>query len=88
MFFEINMITDNCQEIKNELVEVDFAGVFQDAVLSSKVLKFVDNALRSKILNSDKTQLLVVKSTINSPKEVCSVEYYDREFLINSLKNE
>ena len=82
------MITENCQEIKNELVEVDFARAFQEAVLSSRVLKFAEISLRNKILNSDKDQLLVVKSTINSPKEICTVEFYDKEFLINSLKDD
>jgi hypothetical protein len=82
------MMTENCQQIKDELVEVDFARVFQEAVLSSRVLKFVEASLKNKILNSDKDQLLVVKSTINSPKEICAVDFYDKEFLINSLKDE
>lgn len=71
--------------IGNELVEVDFAQSFQESIVSSSVLEFEKEELRNKILGADENQLLVVRSTINSPKTIISVEFYNEEFLMNNL---
>ena len=71
--------------IGNELIEVDFAQNFQESIVSSSVLEFEKEELRNKILGADENQLLVVKSTINSPKTIISVEFYNEEFLMNNL---
>jgi hypothetical protein len=68
-----------------ELIEVNFAQQFQEAIVSSSVLEFEKEDLRSKILGADRKQLLVVTSTINSPKTIKRVEFYDEEFLMNAL---
>ncbi|MCL5730325.1 MAG: hypothetical protein M1165_02045 [Candidatus Pacearchaeota archaeon] len=77
--------TKNSQVIGNELIEVDFAYSFQDSIISSSVLEFQKEELKNKILGADGNQLLVVKSTINSPKTITSVEFYNEEFLMNNL---
>ncbi|MEK6808843.1 MAG: hypothetical protein AABY14_04105 [Nanoarchaeota archaeon] len=51
-----------------KLIEIDFANVFQDAVKNSPILKYSDISLKTKILGAPDSQLLVVISTINSPK--------------------
>ena len=71
--------------IENELVEVDFAQSFQESIISSSVLEFEKEELRNKILGANENQLLVVRSSINSPKTVTSVEFYNEEFLMNNL---
>jgi len=71
--------------VEVDLVEVDFAQEFQDAIISSKVLTFATEDLKNKILNARKEQLIVVTSTINSPKIVKEVNYYDEEFVFESL---
>lgn len=68
-----------------ELIEVNFAQQFQEAIVSSSVLEFEKEDLRNKILGADRKQLLVVTSTINSPKTIKNVEFYDEEFLMNAL---
>lgn len=73
------------QVIGDDLIEVDFAREFQEAIASSNPLRFQDEALRTKVLGTDANQLIVVTSTINSPKIVKGVEFYDQEFLLNSL---
>ena len=75
----------NSQMIGEDLVEVDFAREFQEAIVSSKVLSFTDDALKNKILSANRDQLIVVTSSINSPKSVKSVDFYNEEFLLNSL---
>jgi hypothetical protein len=82
---EETTISQNCQISEDGLVEVDVARVFKEAIVGSKVLNFKEDLLRQKILNAESDQLLVVRSTINSPKIVQSVDYYDEEFLENSL---
>jgi Cys-tRNA synthase (O-phospho-L-seryl-tRNA:Cys-tRNA synthase) len=71
--------------IGNQLVEISFAQEFQEAILSSSVLEFEKEELKNKILEADKKQLIVVTSTINSPKVVNRVEFYGEEFLMNAL---
>lgn len=71
--------------VGNELVEVSFAQQFQESIVSSSLLEFEKEADRNKILGADKKQLLVVTSTINSPKTVRSVEFYNEEFLLGAL---
>ena len=78
-------ISKNCQVSEEGFVEVDVAQTFKDAIISSKVLNFQKEEDKQKILNANSNQLLVVKSTINSPKTICGVDYYDEEFLENSL---
>ena len=68
-----------------KLVEIEFANIFQDAVNNSPILKYKEPSLREKILKADPKQLLVVISTVNSPKEIQSVDYYDEEFLRKTL---
>lgn len=75
----------NSHIVGEDLIEVDLAREFQDAIVSSKVLTFTDENLKNKVLNANKNQLIVLTSTINSPKLVKSVEYYDEEFIFNSL---
>lgn len=71
--------------VGNELVEVSFAQQFQEAIVSSSLLEFEKEADRNKILGADKKQLLVVTSTINSPKTIRAVEFYNEEFLLSAL---
>lgn len=80
-----NLVSENNHVSDEELVEVDVARVFQDAIVSSQVLNFKKEELKDKILNADSNQLLVVQSTIDSPKIIQTVDYYDEEFLENSL---
>ena len=68
-----------------KLIEIDFATVFQDSVKNSTILKYKSEELKSKILNADSNQLLVVTSTVNSPKEIQSVDKYDDDFLRKTL---
>jgi len=68
-----------------KLVEIDFANVFKDAVEYSPILKYSDSSLKTKILDAHDNQLLVVISTINSPKEIQSVDFYDEDFLRKTL---
>lgn len=83
---EINVMEkENTYLVGEDLVEVDFAQEFQDAIISSKVLTFATEDLKNKILNARKEQLIVVTSTINSPKIVKEVNYYDEEFVFESL---
>lgn len=79
----IKMASEKNSESK--LVEVDFARKFQEAVVSSSVICFKEDALKSKIMSASPDQLLVVHSTINSPKEILSVDEYNEEFLLNAL---
>jgi len=81
----INMEKSNSHQVGEDLIEVDFAQEFQDAIISSKVLTFTNDDLKNKILNAKKEQLIVVTSTINSPKIVKEVNYYDEEFVFESL---
>ncbi len=81
----IIMEKENSYKVGEDLVEVDFAQEFQDAIISSKVLTFTNEDLKNKILNAKKEQLIVVTSTINSPKIVKEVNYYDEEFVFESL---
>jgi len=81
----IIMEKENSHKVGEDLVEVDFAQEFQDAIISSKVLTFTNEDLKKKILNAKKEQLIVVTSTINSPKIVKEVNYYDEEFVFESL---
>ena len=68
-----------------ELIEIEFANIFQDAVRNSPILKYKEASLKEEILQAKPDQLLVVLSTINSPKEIQSVDYYDEEFLRKTL---
>lgn len=68
-----------------KLVEINFANIFQDAVNNSPILKYKEQSLKAKILEAKDNQLLVVISTINSPKEIQSVDFYDDEFLRKTL---
>ena len=68
-----------------ELVEVDFARKFQEAVVSSSVISFKNEGLKLKINSASPDQLLVVRSSINSPKEILDVEKYDETFISTSL---
>jgi len=81
----ITMEKENSHKVGEDLVEVDFAQEFQDAIISSKVLTFTSEDLKKKILNAKKEQLIVVTSTINSPKIVKEVNYYNEEFVFESL---
>ena len=68
-----------------ELVEVDFAKQFKEAIVLSSVLEFQDESLKEIILSTEDEQLLVVTSVIDSSKIVKSVAYYNKEFLLNVL---
>ena len=68
-----------------KLIEIEFANIFQDAVRNSPILKYKEASLKEEILQAKPDQLLVVLSTINSPKEIQSVDYYDEEFLRKTL---
>ena len=80
-----DLSTTSSQVIGGALIEVDFARVFQESIISSPVLEFAKEELKNKILNADESQLLVVASTINSPKIINSVEFYNEEFLMRIL---
>jgi len=80
----VTMEKENPHQVGEDLIEVDFAQEFQDAIISSKVLTFTDDNLKNKILNAKKEQLIVVTSTINSPKIIKEVNYYDEEFVFES----
>lgn len=66
--------------IGEELLEVGLASDFQDAVRNSKVIEFTEPELEMKILKSNPNEVLVVKSTINSPKKINSVKLYSETF--------
>jgi hypothetical protein len=68
-----------------KLVEIDFACNFKESVRHSNILHFADEALKSKIIDAHDDQLLVVISTINSPKIIQSVDHYDKDFLHKTL---
>ncbi len=78
-------MVENSFESGDELLEVDFARQFQESVLSSTILKFSDDTLKQKILDADANQLLVVKSKINSPKTILTVNIYDEKLVRDSL---
>ena len=71
--------------IGGKLVEVNFAREFKDAIVRSSLLKFSNDGLSQKILEARDDQLLVLTSTINSPKLVERVDYYNAEFIEKSL---
>lgn len=62
--------------LDGELIEVGFAKEFQESVRNSQVIAFNSKALELKILKTQPTEILVVKSTIDSPKKINSVELY------------
>jgi hypothetical protein len=68
-----------------QMVEVGLAEKFQASVRGSKVLSFEKNpTLEFKILKANPSDILVVISTLTSPKQVMSVESYD-ELLSKSV---
>lgn len=78
-------VSGNSQMLGEDLVEVGFAKEFQESIVCSKVLTFLTDELKNKILTANEKQLIVVTSSINSPKLVKSVEYYDESFILDSL---
>lgn len=70
---------------KGKIVEVDFAIEFQESIKESSVLRFVNDDLKKKIQESDPNKLIVVTSTITSPKTIEDVEDYDEAFLDKNL---
>lgn len=81
------MQTSNSNRIdgRGELVEIDFAKEFKEDIRNSKILEFKDKELKGKIEKSDDNQLLVVTSTITSPKTIQEVEFYDKSFIEKNL---
>lgn len=75
----------NVEHIGDKIIEVNFAREFKDAVMLSSTLTFKDETLKEKILSTPDEQLLVLVSTINSPKLVEEVNVYDEEFIRNAL---
>lgn len=59
------------------MIEVGAAGVFQESTRHSKVVKCDNQELQMKILMTNPEDILVVKSKINSPKNIISVETYE-----------
>lgn len=62
---------------EGNLVEVGFAKDFQDSVRNSKITNYKDKELEVKILKANPEEVLIVTSTINSPKTITSVESYN-----------
>lgn len=81
----LNMEQKNSHLVGDELIEVGFAREFQDAVIGSKVLDFENEELKRKVLMANSNQLLIITSTINSPKRIKTVEYYNDELIASSL---
>lgn len=79
------MKSENVVEAGNEIVEVDFAREFQESIVLSSVITFKTPSLKEKIMSSKPDKLLVITSTINSPKQIESVDEYNEEFLMKSL---
>lgn len=79
------IISGESKIMGNTLVEVGFAQEYQEAIISSSVLEFKKEELKNKILGADKKQLLIITSTINSPKVIDSVEFYNEAFLMTAL---
>jgi hypothetical protein len=80
------MANPNITMLDNKQVEIDFAREFKESVAKSIVpIKFTKGSLKNKIEKADDNQLLVVISTINSPKLIESVELYDKAYIKNSL---
>lgn len=69
---------------EGNLVEVGFAKDFQDSARNSKITNYKDKELEMKILKANPEDVLIVSSTINSPKVIVSVESYNEA--INSMK--
>jgi|GEM_PF-4746307 len=60
----------------DEVIEVGFCKYFKEASEKSNVLQFEEKSLKEFILNTNPNEVLVVVSTINSPKVVKSVRLY------------
>ena len=71
--------------VNGEFVEIDKAQKFQDSLRQSKVVKCSNTDIENKIFRTDPRATIIVKSTINSPKTIISVESYNKEFLEKSL---
>lgn len=68
-------------EIGGEFVEVEFAKQVKEEIISSSVLKFKDEKLKETILTTSDDQLLIISYTINSPKTIQSVRYFNEQYL-------
>lgn len=79
------MNTPSPTKIGDQLVEVGSAKEFKRSVTFSSVIQFENEQLKELILSAQDDQLLVVKSTIDSPKMIRAVEYYNEEFLSRVL---
>lgn len=81
------MISQTIESKEDEelLVEVGFASDFQDSIKECEIIKFTSDKLRDKIMSVSGETVLVVTSTINSPKIINAVEEYNRDFIAKTL---
>lgn len=70
----------------NEKIEVGYAQEFQDSARNSKVVTFENDTIKLALYEADPKDLLVVSSTINSPKKIISVEKYNQNFIRNAIQ--
>ena len=83
------MEVQKMQEVRKnengEFIEVDLAKSFKELTVSNAPVKFCSEEVRQKILSAQDSQLLIVTSTISSPKKIMSVQYYDKEYLNETI---
>jgi len=67
------------------LVEITFAKEIKESINKSKLFRFQSESLKNKINQANDDELLIIKSTIDSPKKIISVDFYNRTFLESVL---
>jgi len=65
----------------DELVEVDYAFIYQQAISKSNLLHFKSKKLRKIIQGCEPTQVIIVTSVIGGPKKIINVEILNKEFI-------
>lgn len=73
------VMTRDKTKMGKKLKEVTTAGEFKQDFINSSVIKFENDDVQKKLMKADDDELVVVTSTINSPKTVKSVTYYEDE---------
>lgn len=73
------------QPSKTTIEEIDYAEAFQEFITLNDDVE-IDEALKTKIINANKTELLKITKIIGStPIKIQSVELYNEEFLLNNF---
>lgn len=71
----------------NELVELEFARVFQNAIMKGSLMKFDNPKLKKKIMSCDSEEQLIITSVIGGPKKIIKVEVFNREYINKNIQD-